>query len=220
MGALLNRRRYMGGGSSLPYDAELEYMNIHAYNYFLTDYYPNQDTEIECVCNMPDALSFLVCGAKGSGQNPNAQIEFYSWGNTIEYHYKTTNWRPGVIWRNYTGKYVTATLRGMGNYSSIVDSDGVILNEQLIPDLGNFSIEYPLAVFGLNRNGTIAYYDKNDGRVKSFKIKENGLLLHDYIPVRVGTIGYFYDRLSNRMFESKGGGSFVPGPDKIGGVNA
>ena len=203
------------GGKALPYDAEVEYMNIHTYSYFLTDYYPNQDTEIECVCNMPDARNFIVCGAKGSAQNNNIQTELYRWDNTIEYHYNTSIWRPSVNWGISTGKYVTVTFHGMGNYSSVVDSDGVVLNEQLIPDSGVFEVEYPLAVFALNRSGTISYYTMSDvRRVKSFKIKENGELLYDYIPVRVGTKGYFYERLSKQMYESMRGNPFAPGPDK------
>lgn len=51
------------------------------------------------------------------------------------------------------------------------------------------------------------------GRFKFFKIWNNGALVRDFIPVRVGTIGYMYDKVSKQLFENAGTGDFVLGPD-------
>ena len=39
-------------------------------------------------------------------------------------------------------------------------------------------------------------------------------LMADFIPVRVGTVGYMYDRVSGQLFGNAGTGAFVIGPDK------
>jgi hypothetical protein len=36
----------------------------------------------------------------------------------------------------------------------------------------------------------------------------------DLVPVRVGSVGYFYDRMSKRLIgNSNSSGAFTPGPD-------
>jgi hypothetical protein len=50
-------------------------------------------------------------------------------------------------------------------------------------------------------------------RLKYLKIYENNELVQDLIPVRKGTIGYMYDKVSGQLFENIGSGSFILGPD-------
>ena len=49
-----------------------------------------------------------------------------------------------------------------------------------------------------------------------FKVirKSDGTVIADYIPVRKGTVGYLYDRVSGKLFGNAGTGDFVLGPDK------
>lgn len=42
---------------------------------------------------------------------------------------------------------------------------------------------------------------------------QSGTLVRDYIPVRVGQVGYLYDRVSRRLFGNAGTGAFTLGPD-------
>lgn len=39
-------------------------------------------------------------------------------------------------------------------------------------------------------------------------------IMADFIPVRVGDVGYMYDRVSGQLFGNSGTGAFVIGPDK------
>ena len=41
-----------------------------------------------------------------------------------------------------------------------------------------------------------------------------GVSIFDFIPVRVGSIGYMYDRVSGQLFGNSGTGAFIIGPDK------
>lgn len=51
------------------------------------------------------------------------------------------------------------------------------------------------------------------GRIASFKMKINNSTVLDMIPVRIGTTGYMYDKISEQFFGNAGGGSFILGPD-------
>ena len=44
-------------------------------------------------------------------------------------------------------------------------------------------------------------------------VKKNNVIVRYFIPVRVGTVGYMYDRVSGQLFGNQGTGDFVLGPD-------
>jgi hypothetical protein len=52
------------------------------------------------------------------------------------------------------------------------------------------------------------------GRCYYFKLRDGNTLLLDCIPVRVGNVGYMYDKVSGKLFGNAGTGSFVLGSDK------
>ena len=51
-------------------------------------------------------------------------------------------------------------------------------------------------------------------RLYSLKFYQYGVLAADYRPVRVGDIGYLYDRVSGELFGNAGTGAFIIGTDK------
>ena len=50
------------------------------------------------------------------------------------------------------------------------------------------------------------------GKLYNMSIKNNGVFLANYTPVRVNTTGYLYDRITGKLLESEAG-QFVLGPD-------
>ena len=52
------------------------------------------------------------------------------------------------------------------------------------------------------------------GRFYAIKIWENDTLVRDMIPVRKGTTGYMYDKVSGNLFGNSGTGDFILGNDK------
>jgi hypothetical protein len=78
-------------------------------------------------------------------------------------------------------------------------------------------------IFYLNspENGTVWIFAANNAttlrgqsRIYYFSISRSGTTLRDFIPVRVGTTGYLYDRVSGTLFGNAGTGNFTIGPDK------
>jgi hypothetical protein len=65
-------------------------------------------------------------------------------------------------------------------------------------------------VFGLNNGGSIV--DRPDGcKCYYLKILDNGVLVRDYVPVRVGDTGELFDRVTGTYATRSG--TFVLGPD-------
>ncbi|MBQ3690138.1 MAG: hypothetical protein II937_09835 [Bacteroidales bacterium] len=63
-------------------------------------------------------------------------------------------------------------------------------------------------------DGSFNYQDrKGVGRIYYFQVRKNGQLLFDGIPVRVGSVGYMYDRVSGKLFGNAGTGNFILGQD-------
>jgi len=52
-----------------------------------------------------------------------------------------------------------------------------------------------------------------NGRIYKSKIWDNSTLVRDFIPVRIGTTGYMYDKVSMQLFANAGTGRFVLGND-------
>ena len=68
-----------------------------------------------------------------------------------------------------------------------------------------------------DNTSTMQLSDYFIGRIYFLKIKNNNVLVRYFIPVRSdegeNSIGYMYDAMSGEMFENKGSGSFILGPD-------
>lgn len=68
-----------------------------------------------------------------------------------------------------------------------------------------------LFLFARN-NGTTGKYPTS-GNLYAAQISQGGVLVRDMYPVRVGQVGYMYDRISKRLFGNSGTGTFTLGPD-------
>lgn len=69
--------------------------------------------------------------------------------------------------------------------------------------------------------GTLPLFAARDGdnlnykimKIYSCKIYEGTVMLRDFIPVRIGQVGYMYDRVTDTLYGNLGTGSFTIGPD-------
>jgi hypothetical protein len=51
------------------------------------------------------------------------------------------------------------------------------------------------------------------GKIKKCKMYINDILVRDFVPVRVGNVGYMYDKVSKQLFGNIGTGQFILGQD-------
>lgn len=82
------------------------------------------------------------------------------------------------------------------------------------------SEQHYVGIFFSTDNGSIltkgtGNYNTNyfTGAIYSFTITEYDQVVHDFIPVRIGSLGYMYDRITGQLLGNIGTGSFTLGPD-------
>ena len=72
---------------------------------------------------------------------------------------------------------------------------------------------YIIALFAMGKSGTTVG-ENTRAKVYSSELRVGNITVRDLIPVRVGNVGYMYDKVSKQLFGNAGTGSFILGPDK------
>ena len=78
-----------------------------------------------------------------------------------------------------------------------------------------FASTYSTYLFAVNNAGTPILSGCNGLRCYRAKITNDSTLVVDYIPVRIGSKGYMYNRVTKSLVKNAGSGMFTPGPDII-----
>lgn len=194
---------------TLPYDAEIEYLeNSGGYinTEICTTAYPVKlDTEIYPTNSSNERA---IMGNSWSGSNGSYVItcgiyntRFFMWGGSQSWQLASgtaavNNWYnvqfecPDVNSR-------TLTIDGTQYTSSYGNGD--LIN----------NTSHPLYLMWEGNNSNKKFI----GRMKYAKIYIGGTLVRDFIPVRVGQVGYMYDKISRKLFGNDGSGSFICGPE-------
>lgn len=194
-------------GSALPYDAEVEWL---------------QSTGTQRI-NIP-----ITGATKNTYFCVYAEImPLYETPGSSRRYVMATN--PTNQWSMYY--YSRNTSTGLIVYASTVggNSSGGGLS---LPE--NTKCFFELATDHKDANGTVTsmnrqltttlssfnVFNSHDTTAKGFPIKLYSMqitvgttLQHDLIPVRKGTVGYLYDKISGKLFENVGTGDFVLGND-------
>lgn len=206
MDALMLRRRMMMASLSLPpYDSEVEYLGADRGQYIDTNFTPQIGDEIECeFCHtniQAGVLYSLFSAGTGASQliflssiaAPGAYYRYFSTGGAVPVQYPNT---IGVWYK------VVCTGNGEVNVYN-----GAQYSAQITPTT-QLDANTTLFIF-LRRNSTSPFH----GRIRYFRIKRGGSIIMDLQPVRVGAVGYLYDRISGNLLGNAGSGDFILGPD-------
>lgn len=213
-----------GGGGAIPVlpdgGVEIEYIGANGTQYINSQYYPNNTTRIEAksmythtgTMNGTDFMHYAYGVRETIGSdtyNCDFLCNYYRYGSTDSYtnainfgknlggEYYNSNFRSVAIEtvNNITGGYINGTKR----FSS--------------RDTSQFQLTQPMFILWCNVNGEGQSGRPPYGRIYYLRVYESGVLLHNYIPVRIGQVGYLYDRVSGTLFSNAGTGSFILGPD-------
>lgn len=211
MASLLN----MSGGSllgkGLPYDAEVEYLKGDGSSYIdslvapTSLSHPIMEFRVENTLGNSNPRQEYIIGSDRNGY----RFSFAVFNKTVAqcnefricnyYYWKAAGWDVP-----YTVKEDAVTAEGFLNGIKVgtgepvrQKSDGTILVFAMHTNNG-WSIQEPYA--------TIKIY--------WVKIYDGDTVVRDFIPVRVGTTGYMYDKVSGQLFGNNGTGNFILGPDK------
>jgi len=193
----------MMGGKRLPYDAEVEYLKGTGTQWIDTGVYGDENTVVQLSVQIGSYTSNVLFGC----YNAN--------GVLFNFFVRAANW----AYFQLKGSSLNTTSWG-GDLDSRLDIE---LGNNYCKDLSSGTIVMQgdaQSSFTTDRTLKWFYYDRASsvtGRGKIFfaKIYKSGVLVQDVIPVRKGTVGYLYDRVSGALFGNAGSGDFLYGFDKI-----
>ena len=195
------------------YDAELEYLENTATSCIDTGFKPNQNTRIIADMQTVTSTSYGRLFGCVSGTTYNTPPCFaidYETGATGNFH---------VMWGSKSSWTTISSVTGNYNRHIYEVNKGVIYRDD------TQIYEFPSELFQLPTNLAIFSYTKSNGittdtneylkgRLYSFKIYDNDVLVLDLIPVRINQEGCMYDKINKKLFRNAGTGQFVLGPDK------
>lgn len=185
-------------GKNLPYDTEVEYLESTGTQW------------IDSLCKNTETLEFRVKLDNSKMTNRSHSLGYFGtigyWGNLFGTYY-----RAPIIWVRKTWRYVGRELGMIEAYCGLdsITINGVICEKE--PDKGN------------SYGGNIEIFRGKDGcsEIKMYsmqiydkEVSADGTLVRDFIPVRVGDVGYLYDSVSGQLFGNSGTGEFIIGADK------
>lgn len=122
-----------------------------------------------------------------------------------------------INYNNYNQRNIYSVEQG-GIYEIYLSSDICTINGQVIsvtpPVTDGSENTAPIYLFRSSMTGNSGFASGFQGRFYYFQIYEGDQLVMDLIPVRIGTTGYMYDKVSGRLFRNgTTKGKFILGPD-------
>lgn len=210
----LARRRMMMGGSSKPYDAEVEYIENDGQCTIDSKVNSNSNLTIEAKFYIPRITGTIYGQWLYGGRNLDKTIEMQgllslpadSPENSQVRYYGSINCP-----RNYEG--IVRVLQSRNIFTELEHNDVVTFYRY------SFSLDTSIWIFGFNTStGTHGYNNTHQGsRLYYWRVFNGTTLLQDLIPVRKGNRGMMYDRVTGQSFDRIDDGldaHFIPGPDK------
>lgn len=185
------------------YDAEIEYLEstgteLINIDIILNDYNNTIETKIT-------HLGYL------------GNLAYSSWFSS----YTDENSNAYRIIRNNTSNTSILVYNGRkagGGGTTFSINVGNTYNIKLYPTYGtinNTNIAYSSSKGNQNKN-SLKLFNHTKERIYYFKIIKEDTVILDLIPVRIGSVGYMYDKVSDTLFGNSGTGSFILGPDVAG----
>ena len=211
-----DRRRLMMacfpiGGPVLPYDAEVAYLqSADGMQYIDCGFAPTQAISYTLVITRPDNLTRWDCGAEEGWSSRIARLLIEE-GQTARLRYGY----PGANTGNITGSNnCVGDLRIVANGKDVtLYNDSAGTNYPASANNANFTAPGHFLLFAFTVGTTPSVDATLAGvRLVSAQISDTGVSL-DLIAVRVGSVGYMYDRNSGQLFGNAGTGAFRVGPD-------
>lgn len=215
----------MGGGSSLPYDAKIEYMEGTGTQWIDTGIYfdtTKHGCEIDAILINDKYGTVTLCGIwEGSWDNNHLGSIINGNFNGAYFFCPLKDFRGGnnslgialaqLNVRNKVGFINHGLSNGEITVTRTVNtiSDNIVMTN---PYIGVARHTFP--IFGVKSYGRGSIDQIAHLKLYGFKMFDLNTVILDLIPVRIGTTGYMYDKVSGQFFGNAGKGSFILGPDK------
>ena len=190
----------MSGGSllmkALPYDAEIEYLESTGTQWIDTGIIPDSNTIVQF-----KFVNLYITGDVIIGYFINDTNDWRFFNNASACYFDMPNSERiagGNIYEN------TLYELELGNYYVKNLDTGINIVS------GNATSYTGTSTITLNNYNNVSF---SRNRWYYVKIYSGSVLVRDMIPVRIGQIGYMYDKVSKQLFSNAGTGEFILGPD-------
>ena len=188
---------------TLPYDAEVEYLESTGSNFI--------DTGVVCGQVYEITVDIIPLGAAGGTyiQNPNAGNRLHNPSSQLVIdQLRTTSYYGSARWWGPSNSF-PANVRALIRYGNFyVYKNGSLLTTQTAVDRSSEIItENTLRIMIAKQ------------KCYGVTVSNGGTLVRDFIPVRFTNEkdepeGAMYDKVSGKLFRNQGTGNFIIGPDK------
>lgn len=186
----------------LPYDAQVEYLETSGTQYISTGYAPSSITPIVEFSIYKPAVSssYYPMGADGSGTNVRFSIGFLT-KNRIQIRIgsqvglnSTVGWHTIKMDTTNGEYYLDGVKQGTSRYKTCTST-------------------MPILLFTSYSESDAVRTILSGVKIDTFKLWNGSTLLLDLIPVRVGQVGYMYNKVNNTLLANAGTGDFILGND-------
>lgn len=192
------RRRVLGS----TYDARVHYLQVTSDSYIDTGYTPNQNTILEVDFKLADVNQNSVAGINYLDTNQGSQIRCHVGGYANRFHGgfgNNNSWTNFQQWdtnRHYLGVYKNSfyvdDLCITMSYGSInFTGHTILIGGQEVRE----GVNIPVGC-----------------KIYKARIYEGTTLVHNYIPVKKGNVGYLYDTCTGELLGTSGTTNFTIGP--------
>lgn len=205
MNELLLRRRV---AAAKPYDAVVGYLESSGEEYIDTGIAYDSTVVVDAKLSVSGTTNGVVFGiyVKDNGTVNRWALQMNGSNKKAMAHFGSV-----------TDKYISFTL---GTDYTVNATYRVLKmnNSKKNTSAAAFSTSSPVSIYIFGRHYWIS--DGGDGvdsnrqcKLYWFKITKGGVVVRDYVPVRKGTVGYLYDKVSGQLFGNSGTGNFIYGSD-------
>lgn len=181
-----------------------------------------------------DSDAYIDTGISGGDNNLGISGGFYystyeNYGSIFSNYKDSSSNSTRILFSNVAGKYQYAVNSKIGNVLSGFDVSkkiGFYVTKSHAESFcnGTFTANTQSSSTGnTNDNNILLYALPSTGgslvhrdiglRIYSFTIRNSTTTLRDFVPVRIGNVGYMYDKVSGQLFGNAGTSDFILGPD-------
>ena len=196
------------GGGTLPYDAEIQYIESTGTQWINTGYYPNKNSKIRVVWMPVEITNSGYFGSRSIDSSTTSLSRMtcttFSNGSQFAFAMSYNGWVSDRF--SLTAGNLYECTAENGNYSCNA-------TKYTSTVLSSFSTGQPFLLSRYYTGSDSAGYFNSKIRIYIFQVWESGELILNLIPVRVGQVGYMYDKVSEELFGNDGTGTFTLGLD-------
>ena len=205
-------KAYLGSNlvyQNKPYDAEVEYLESTGTQYIDTGAILNSESDIidiDFMITQGSSNTKGVFGCRLNASSNNISI-LKSSSNSIVVDVNNGNYSTYRINSLQDAINTRCNIHIERGYKYIMYNGVLMASSNTMSQI--FSTNAPAFVFAV-----VNVTAKSCLRLYTLQLSRNNIAFIDLIPVRCGTTGYMYDRVSGQLFGNAGTGDFIVGPDK------